>query len=571
MAKYPRKIPIPYLFVFSVCFMMHTVLAINLKMLNFSSDEFGVLAIAAKLAGEDWSNVVSHISYYGWGQAILYVPIFFFVKSPVSRYICIEILNSFLVSLIPIMVLNIETNYLNIKRRTAICLALSVGIFPSYTIYSKWAWNETLLCLLPWLILYTILKLSETCSNAKKRCYSFLLGFFLNWGYAAHGRALGLFAATAIVLVFILIWKRKNIINTTFFFCSLLTFFFFQNSIREFLSTNLWLIQPGQKLNNTLAGSLGNILHFCNPQFFLDTFRIMWGQFYSAVLSSYGTLLALIMIMCRQVFQYIQNGKHDGAFSVSLSQGILFVYGLSVFFCSYLISVIFLSPYATDITSRGDYFIYIRYFSNTLGIIFFIAAYYFYSHKLSDHFLIAWLALLTFVLLSGTYISDWVNQREHISNITIANLIPYLGKNPIDSISYANFNSLNLWMLAIISFAIFLGVKKKWNYMFSLWIIVFLHAYIFVGSNICLKSSFRNLEQVEVMMDYFDAHSLSDVSKYIYYYDARSIKHYSFEKFQFALPGYELTNISTDSIDVIAEGMSQNSFIISTEDLWLEQ
>ena len=132
MAKYPRKIPIPYLFVFSVCFMMHTVLAINLKMLNFSSDEFGVLAIAAKLAGEDWSNVVSHISYYGWGQAILYVPIFFFVKSPVSRYICIEILNSFLVSLIPIMVLNIETNYLNIKRRTAICLALIVGIFPSY-------------------------------------------------------------------------------------------------------------------------------------------------------------------------------------------------------------------------------------------------------------------------------------------------------------------------------------------------------------------------------------------------------------------------------------------------------
>ena len=47
------------------------------------ADEFGTIAGASYFAGLDWSNVVSHISYYGFGYSVLMAPIFLITDNPV--------------------------------------------------------------------------------------------------------------------------------------------------------------------------------------------------------------------------------------------------------------------------------------------------------------------------------------------------------------------------------------------------------------------------------------------------------------------------------------------------------
>lgn len=66
-------------------------------------DEINTLAIPAWISGNKW-NI--NTAYYGWGGSIVYSLLFLSIKNPITLYKGILLLNSFVLSIIPCIVLN---------------------------------------------------------------------------------------------------------------------------------------------------------------------------------------------------------------------------------------------------------------------------------------------------------------------------------------------------------------------------------------------------------------------------------------------------------------------------------
>ena len=147
------------LYAFSV--VANCLLTWNMELPAIHPDEITVAGTAAFFAGKDWSALLAspHFSEGitgGYIQALFYVPLFYLFNTPYAIYKAMLVVNSLLISFIPMIAYHLASK-LNIpKVWQKIVISLCCGFYITYVAHSKFIWNEAICSLLPWALIWCI-------------------------------------------------------------------------------------------------------------------------------------------------------------------------------------------------------------------------------------------------------------------------------------------------------------------------------------------------------------------------------------------------------------------------------
>ena len=565
---------------FVIALTVHLTVSLRMKMLHMSQDEMGVLATAAYAVGEDWSAVVSKFGYYGYGSSVLYIPIFALTKGPVLRYRLIATLNSLLMSLIPVIAYRIASKYCKAGRKNSFIAALMAGLYPGYLLFSKWVWNETMMCLLPWVTALLLFRLYNIQDKKKRIVFSVLLSFTLVYSYAVHGRALGLIAAAILIIALIAVFQKRLIAEPVSFCSSFAVFFIIDHFVKKSVQSHVWLAGSGGELGNTLGGNTGKIHDYMSFEGFRGLLRIAAGQLSAASASTYG----LLIIACVPAAAVITGGlnrksrlRRDRLPDDKHNIWLLMTVTAAFFAAAFAISILFLGNEGSNTDTRGDYYIYTRYYSNMLGFPIFAAFIYFGRTEMSRVTAGITAGVYALCTIPILHYADFLNSRRDSSNATILNLLAYLGDNPRDFVRHFDFDNLIL-ITTIVFGAALIGLSGKRQGMLAVlmgW--VFLSSYYRTADKVILKNSRKEFKYVQPTLNALEkVDGLEDRYDDIYYYNVHQAKPWSGSAMQFALPEYELTEfdfeISPDTDpEMLFSFITENSIIVSSEDIGLEQ
>lgn len=178
--------------------------------LHTTSDELGAMIAPAYLAGRDWSGVVSHSGYYGFGFFAFFFWVFKITSNPIIIYRIIIIGCSIQrIAQIPIAYY-IGKKYLSISNST-ICVLMATLMPFLHTTRVISVTNEYSIELIVWLDILLVLKMAEHCNKKSKgRVYTFLWVVLLVYSQTIHTRMQVLAIANIIVVLFISIKSKKR-------------------------------------------------------------------------------------------------------------------------------------------------------------------------------------------------------------------------------------------------------------------------------------------------------------------------------------------------------------------------
>ncbi len=151
------------------------------------SDETATISGAAYLAGYDWSAVVSHAGYYGQGFYSLFFWVFLLTDNPVIIFRTILALCAVLQSLLVFLVFDLADRDFEIRSIPAI---MAVSVFAGYMPTSRilFLFNENMLNLLCWLIIYAVFRAARATSMRNRTLWSVLVALLLCWSMTMHLR-----------------------------------------------------------------------------------------------------------------------------------------------------------------------------------------------------------------------------------------------------------------------------------------------------------------------------------------------------------------------------------------------
>ena len=134
-------------------------------------DEIGYWGIAAQLAGYDWKDIMSHLSYYSFGYSILLVPILGLHHLGVSMASCYQIaifINIIMLDATIFMALYVAKRWVpKINKYYRLMCVLTITLYSNNILQSNTAWPETCIYFLYWLILSLLIKMLESISIKK--------------------------------------------------------------------------------------------------------------------------------------------------------------------------------------------------------------------------------------------------------------------------------------------------------------------------------------------------------------------------------------------------------------------
>lgn len=567
LAKHNRKI------LFCSVLIINLIVTIKLRILHISTDEFGVLASAAFFTGYDWSSLVSNISYYGYGQAILYIPLFILIKDPTVLYVCLLVLNSVLISCIPIFISNILRSLLKEKNPLYIYLiTFTVSVYPYYLIYSKWAYYEVLSGLIPWICIYILVKEVENTSNDWRKSFnSVILAGILAFGYATHGRLIGLIAATLVTLFLYHVVTKNKIVRYIYFIPTLVIGLVIDNYIKKYLLINLWLKDDTTKLDNTLGSTL-SLLNSFDSSKIIPMIESIIGQIFYISSASFGFTIISVFLCITILIGFVKQKKQASIEVIDDKLFTITLFAIISFSIAICISVIFLIPGVTNPTGRGDYFIYGRYIENLAGPVIFVGLY-----KITTIKKRILLSSLSFYILLSLLILFWVSkdilERANIANLPILGILPFINNNieAIDNISNINFLKLAIIVLIVLVLIIVLVNRKIFAMIPIILSTLFLYTYFFVSYNMIIPNSDRNYSQVTTAIKVFDKLGpLYEEYPNITLVTDNKVKSWSDSRYQFVLPHYKI-DLYNGEWDSIPDGIEMNSIIISPYNLNLEE
>lgn len=567
-----REKTVDTLLLYGMTLAIHLCISLQMQMLHMSHDEMGVLGIAAYLTGEDWSSCISKFGYYGYGGAVLYVPAFLITKGAFLRYRLVTTINSMLMALIPVFAYHISRTYCSIQRKTAIMTALAVGFYPGYTLFSKWAWNETMLCILPWGMLWVLLRLFHVEHKGQRIFLSVLLSFLLMYSYAVHGRSLGLIAAVMLLLAALCIRKRKLILEPFSFSAVSVVLYLCDRALKHYFLSHLWLVSDDSQINNTL-GSMGEkIKQYITPEGVAGMLKIAVSQFAAAFCISYGMLAAGIVLTGLLLYRSVRSRQQEQSNLLLIG-----CFSLLLFLAAFAVSVLFLGVEGSAEQTRGDYYVYTRYFSNTVGVLLFTVFMLLENMKVTKKQLFSILivyGIFTFPLAGYAGI---VNAQHDSSNATILNLLAYLGKNPMNYMLHFDFRLLLCCISAVFLTALILVFFRKHQILYLFLCAVFLHSYFLTAYRVILPNSRIDFGYVLPTINAVSrVENLAEHFPVVYYYNVGQAKPWSSSAMQFSLPEYQLFSFhfivnEKTTPETILHFLSENSLIVSSEDIHLEK
>jgi len=284
---------------FACSVVVHAMLSLMMELPAVNPDEIGVASITAFYTGRDWSGLMGAVGYYyGYIQALLYVPLALVFGSPYALYKAMLVMNGIIISFIPMIAYHLASKLGILKVRQKIAIAFSCGFYTTYVAHSKFIWNEAISSLLPWVLVWCVYMAWDRKNRYSRFTFSVLTGFMCAVCYAAHSRLIAVVIALIITLLISRFVFREKILNLPTFFLTLGVSFFAEYLLRVSVEAAVW---GGAARGNTVEGGferLGGLLTDSGFDRFLAT---LFGHLYTFFTSTLGIgamAVAFFIIIC---------------------------------------------------------------------------------------------------------------------------------------------------------------------------------------------------------------------------------------------------------------------------------
>ena len=296
------------------------------------SDETTTMANAAWLVGYDWDLMVAALGgyYYRFGQALLTVPFFAFLKDPAMIYRLSMALQAMLqVSIVPVVYV-ICRKHLRVKSEVlAALLGAAVCFVPSMALYVYYYRGDFLLGVLPWYVLLAFLetmRADEEGMSGRRIFWTILAVFFAVFSYSAHTRGIvvliALLMATALVRVFL---KRKSL-HWPVLLAGAAVFLFVDSRTGRMFQSALYSLSGlnANALESTDVGQYFSIFSFSALK---DLFMLCLSWLQTLIASTQGLVwlgIVVFFVVLAKVLWFRKNDVTDAEKTVVLFSGLIF-------------------------------------------------------------------------------------------------------------------------------------------------------------------------------------------------------------------------------------------------------
>lgn len=501
--------------IWTIFFLLNIVVAVHLKVLTILPDELNTLGIPAYLSGSDWSATISNYkNYYGYGQAILYTPLFLLIKDNLLLYKAIIIMNSMIVSLIPVIAYKILYEHFSMpSNKSTFIMACAIGAQPCYLTLSKRAWNESVIMLLLWCACLLLLKCYATADGTiKKSIYSSLLALSLVYGYATHGRFIAIIVAVFGICTFQYLVSKKRVVSLVPFLVTFLLSYYLNNLIKTFFLKKIWLVSSEGELRNTMSETFQRIIENIRS---MDTFyvylRAMSGYVFYLFVASLGLIVLGTVLYVIQVRRVGEKG---------LSELTIFFGGfcLASVICSLGVAVLF---FTTELLNPPEYYyIYGRYTEYIIGPFLLLTFVLIkevgitLKNTLISGSIFIFVCLYSFIVEAPTLTGG----QLPVVDLNIFTLNSFSYNYGVEKSKLAFFSAILFAIICYIFISVVL-LKKKYVMSYIIVLTIFLFSYFHTASKVLIKASDREYEAIEKTYIFLNHITLKNEEKKVYYFN----------------------------------------------------
>ncbi len=327
------------LFAFSV--VTHSLMSVEMELPAVNPDEIGVASVASFLSGNRWSVTENSLYYYGYIQALFYVPLFFlFGNSPYALYKSMLVMNGVLVSFVPLIAYHISSKLGIEKVWQKLVISLCSGFYITYVAHSKFIWNEPVCSLLPWLLVWCVFIAWDKKNKYSRFSMSVLCGFLCAVCYAAHTRLIAVVIALVVTLIVARVWLKEKILNLPAFFITMAVSFLTEHLCADIIKNEVW--NGGASLN-TISGEIERLGGLLTLDGINNLMAALFGHLYTFMTSTQGmgavALVVFALIFAARIKESRKSRTEkgeDGTRSYSPSKRKystrLFVFAIYAFF-----------------------------------------------------------------------------------------------------------------------------------------------------------------------------------------------------------------------------------------------
>lgn len=470
-----------------VTLVIHILMTQVTTIFNLTPDEYAVTAVAAWANGLDWSQTVSAGGYYGYFQSLFYIPVFSLVEDPMARYHVMLLINGFIMSFAPVIVYYLARKWFGVRKLSSVLIAVICGLYPSYLLLTKYTWNETMCCILPWvfaLLMYRSLKSQKDRSGSARsifmqQLWAVLAGLTLMAAYATHGRMLAMTAAGAVLELVILFSMKRRVFSLIGFYGSLAAGFLADKLLKGHIQKVLWLSDTKEKASvNTIENMFGRLSGIDSEEL-MKFPQTLVGHFFYFFSSTWGFgAICMVLIISGIVMYYVSRKKAVKSDVVEIGAGgktKTYISGSLAIFCwfallvmgaIFVVSVCFKAT-STVFDTRADTTIFGRYIETFFPIAIFAALVMIYrgrfsvAHSFSALLAAAGVFLLTETITVSAVVGDG-SATKSIVGAMILGIAPLrIGEGLKDAITPDTFIKIIALVMALLLAVVIVRLIRK--------------------------------------------------------------------------------------------------------------
>lgn len=355
--------------------------------LRLIADEMGMLVPAASLAGRNWTGIAQLYDYYGFGYAMLLIPIFLLTKNPYVIYWSVMVTGAVLLSFSAMISYHILTKYFGIENRIYVIMVSTACSMLALT-DMRYINNEPMLVLSCWVLLWLILLLVKHNNNNRQRIkYTILVILLLTYTLTVHSRLMVLWLAFALLVVLYYIFYKKALISLKIGIPLGICLFVAVLKVISFVQTCFWVADENGYLHNSIGSTSGGMVSrlvnlLQSTKSWNAVFNIAMGNIYTSIFCTAGIICFCGILLYKflkahfvQQDSFLEKIKPNKSVNKMIEVGSIF-YGI-VFFITLAGLMVHWGELAAKgqalgygaNTSATKIFVYIRYYSCYLSIV----------------------------------------------------------------------------------------------------------------------------------------------------------------------------------------------------------
>lgn len=282
------------LYAFSV--VVNTLFSLSMELPAIYPDEINTAGVAALYSGRDWSQLLRDTGMSGgYVGALFYASIFVLFKNPYAAYKAMLIVNALLISFIPLIAYYMAAKLGVPRLRYKVLIALCCGMYVSYIANSKFIWNETITCLIGWVLVLCLFTSWDKKDISSRFSTSMLLGFLCAVAYAANARLIAEAAAIILTVLFTRIIFRERMVNIPVFLASLGVSLFAESFARKAVIGAVFGDAEGSQVISPHSASA-------------NFFGVLFSHIYSLMTSTLGLGAIAAALTAVLVIKWINEG-----------------------------------------------------------------------------------------------------------------------------------------------------------------------------------------------------------------------------------------------------------------------